>query len=178
MGSTLLQLMWHGGTSAKPAAECVLFLTSSSAQGYLFNYTIPESDPGMQSVPSGLFGFSPLFLIRLAQSSNHPPRQRCVMFLVQLDMTLQIVAEQAQLVWKTFIEIQHHGPKHIRDEVFAPEGKGGGDGVGGIRREDVPGGSNEDSRCLRQRRLFQCFVKRIPSPKSIEKVVYPGRVRS
>ena len=155
-----------------------LFLTRSSAQGYLFNYTVPEGDPGMQSGPSGLFGFAPFFLIRPAQSSNHPPRQGCVMFLVQLDMTLQIIAEHAQLVWETFIEIQYQGPEHIRDEVFAPEGKGRGDGVRGFRPEDVPCRSNEDSRRLGHPRLFQRFVKRIPSPKSIKKVVYSGRTRS
>ena len=50
----------------KLAAASVLFATSFSAQDYLFHYTVPEGDPGMQSGASGLFGFSPLFVIRLA----------------------------------------------------------------------------------------------------------------
>ena len=84
-------------SSAKPAAACLLFATSSSAEGYLLNDTAPESVPGRQSSPSGLFGFSPLFVILLTQSNNDPPRQSCVMSLVQLDLALPLVAEHAQL---------------------------------------------------------------------------------
>ncbi len=110
---------------------------------------------GGEGSESGLFDGGPFVIIVATQVFDETSSHRSVFIAIEADVSFEVILEAGELAVRLSVELIDDALEDIREEVFASEGEGGGDGGEVVRFDGLEGFANKVRSCGGNRRLDQ-----------------------